>query len=385
MGGQELDKTTKGTEPKDEPTTLIPTGITPSMLGDMTSHQERVNLGSFDATFGLTADRNRGIFPNGPESPLFGVNRVKVDFNQDYFSRASQLNVNEPWSLTTSPFMSRLQESVQVRQGSAWAQTLSELGIEPVEAMVFLTPGQEWGYLTMASGETKYQIAGGLDGPMRISVANSQELQDFVSWLNTGVQLNSLSVVTDGTRAKFEPVILFDSEMGQSITVGSSMDALIERLTGQAPRYNHMLSGSGMNLEELGLSNTAFSLNSFEIGRSLATEVKLRSSLGREFSLLLATEGDRNLVGFRGLSENTFIGKTAAHGMMIQESNQFGGSDHSFVGGIKIQKDLSKSSYTFELSGFASSIDSPVSGLSRSNLTSGDWNSGATLRFIFSR
>jgi hypothetical protein len=146
-----------------------------------------------------------------------------------------------------------------------------------------------------------------------------------------------------------------------------------------------MLSGSGMNLEELGLSNTAFSLNSFEIGRSLATEVKLRSSLGREFSLLLATEGDRNLVGFRGLSEDTFIGKTAAHGMMIQESNQFGGSDHSFVGGIKIQKDLSKSSYTFELSGFASSIDSPVSGLSRSNLTSGDWNSGATLRFIFSR
>jgi hypothetical protein len=388
MGGQEIDKTTKGAEtksPQDSPATLIPNGVTASTLGDMTTHEEKVSLGEFDATFGMTADKNRGIFPNDSESSVFGLNRVKVDFNQNYLSRASQLNLNEPWSVTPSPFMSRLQESLQVRQGSAWAQTLAELGIEPVEAMVFLTPGQEWGYLTLANGETKYQIAGGLESPMRISVANSQALQEFVGWLHTGAQLNSLSVVTDGTRAKFEPVIMFDSAMGQSITVGNSMDSLLERISGHAPKYNHMLSGTGINLGDLGLPESAFSLNSFEIGRSLATEVKLRDSFGREFSLLLATETGRNLVGFRGLANNSFFGKAAAHGMMIQESNQFGGSDHSFVGGIKIQKELSKSSYTLDLTGFASSTDSPVPGLSRSNLMSSDWDAGATLRFTFTR
>lgn len=388
MGGQELDKTSKGGEAKatqDSPSPLIPSGIRPSNLGDMTTHEERVSLGSFDATFGMTTDKNRGIFPNSPESSLFGLNRVKVDFNQNQGSSVSHLQLNEPWALAPSPFMSRLQESVQVRQGNWWSNTLSEMGIEPVEAMVFLTPGQEWGYLTMASGETKYQIAGGLNTPMRFSIANSEALQEFVGWLQTGAQLDSLSIVTDGTRAKLEPVLMFDSTMGQSITVGNSMDSLLERITGQIPKYNHMLSGSGINLEDLGMRDTAFSLNSFEIGKSLATEIKLRDSIGREFSVLLATEGARNLVGFRGLSNETFFGKTAAHGLMIQEANQFGGSDHSFVGGIKIQKGLSNSSYTLELSGFASSTNSPISGLSRSNLTSGEWDSGATLRFSFSR
>lgn len=146
-----------------------------------------------------------------------------------------------------------------------------------------------------------------------------------------------------------------------------------------------MLSGEGINLENLGLNDSAFSLNSFEIGKSLATELKLRDSLGREFSVLLATDTERNLVGFRGLSHNSFFGKAAAHGMMIQESNQLGGSDHSFVGGIKIHKDLLKSSYTFELTGFASSTNSSLPGLSKSNLMSSDWDSGATLRFTFTR
>ena len=388
MGGQELDKTTKGGETKtaqDPPTTLIPDGIRPSSLGDMTTHEERVNLGSFDATFGITSNKNQGIFPTDPDSSLFGVNRVKVDFHQGSLSRASQLPLNEPWSLTPSPFMSRLQESLQVRQGNLWSNTLAEMGIEPVQAMVFLTPGQEWGYLTLANGETKYQIAGGVDTPLRMSVANSQALQEFVGWLHTGARLDSLSLVTDGARTQFQPVIMFDSAMGQSITVGNSMDSLLERIHGHAPQYNHVLSGSGITLEDLGASDTRFSLNSFEIGKSLATEIKLRDSLGREFSVLLATEGARNLVGFRGLSNDTFFGTSTAHGMMIQEPNQLGGSDHSFVGGIKIEKSLSNSSYTFELSGFASSTESPIAGLSRSNLMSGEWDSGATLRFSFTR
>ena len=331
MGEQEYSKSPRPDAPaisrEAQPESLLPIGASLNNIRDsIGNHSVTASLDGFDATFGITNVPRNGLFPQNDSASGFGLNRIGLQFRQQETTLGAPKSLNEPWAFAESPLLAKLNASLATNNTAWMNRVFGDLGIAPVEAMIFLKPGQESGFLTLAHDEATYQIAGGRDTPLRMSVVNSSQLGEFTEWLNAGARLSSISLVTDGQRVDLEPVVLYDSQAGFSASVGQNIDSIIDRLTGKQSMYNHRFSGQGFEFDQLGDSKKFFSLNSYSVGSALASEIKLSDSLGREVSILLATEGGQNLIGFRGLGSSSLLGRMSTHGMLLQASNSHGGS-----------------------------------------------------------